>query len=107
MGESRMKDVLVSRVFDAPRARMWKPWTDPEDVKRWWGPGNFTVPVVKIDLRVGGSFLYCMRGSQRPVHRRPVVAGASRSWPSPGGWRAVSMRCGGTAETLTARECAG
>jgi uncharacterized protein YndB with AHSA1/START domain len=40
---------------------VWKAWTDPERVKRWWGPKGFTAPVCKIDLRVGGKFLYCMR----------------------------------------------
>jgi uncharacterized protein YndB with AHSA1/START domain len=66
MSQLPLKDVVVTREFDAPRARIWKAWTDPEDVKRWWGPALFTVPVVRIDLRVGGTFLYCMRGSPAP-----------------------------------------
>ena len=57
------RELVITRVFDAPRERIWKAWTDPEFSKRWWGPKNFTTPVSKIDLRVGGSYLNCMRGS--------------------------------------------
>jgi uncharacterized protein YndB with AHSA1/START domain len=53
--------LVISRVFDAPRALVWKAWTDPAYVMRWWGPKGFTSPVCRIDLRVGGRFTYCMR----------------------------------------------
>ena len=49
-----------SRVFDAPRALVWKAWTTPEYVMKWWGPRGFTSPVCRIDLRVGGRFTYSM-----------------------------------------------
>src|SRR2546426_294872 len=55
------RELVIVRVFDAPRQRVWKAWTEPERLKRWWGPRTFTAPVAKIDLRVGGAFLYCMR----------------------------------------------
>ena len=56
-------ELVITRVFDAPRELVWKAWTDPERVMRWWGPKNFTSPVSKIDLRVGGAYLNCMRGA--------------------------------------------
>ena len=49
------------RIFDAPRALVWKAWTTPEYVMRWWGPKGFSSPVCRIDLRVGGRFTYSMR----------------------------------------------
>lgn len=55
------QDLLITRTFDAPRELVWKAWTDPERVKRWWGPKEFTAPFCNIDLRVGGVSLYCMR----------------------------------------------
>lgn len=55
------QDLFITRTFDAPRELVWKAWTDPEHVKRWWGPKGFTAPFCKIDLRVGGVFLCCMR----------------------------------------------
>jgi uncharacterized protein YndB with AHSA1/START domain len=58
-GEKR--DLVFNRVFDAPVERVWKAWTDPEHVRRWWGPTGFTCPVAKMDFRVGGVSLVCMR----------------------------------------------
>jgi uncharacterized protein YndB with AHSA1/START domain len=53
--------MIVTRVFDAPRELVWKAWTDPKYVMQWWGPKGFTAPVCKIDFRVGGKYLFCMR----------------------------------------------
>src|ERR1700704_6216891 len=53
--------MVITRVFDAPRELVWKAWTDPKYVMQWWGPKGFTAPVCKIDFRVGGKFLCCMR----------------------------------------------
>ncbi len=58
------QDLVITRIFDAPRELVWQAWTEPEPVKRWWGPRNFTSPVVKIDLRVGGKYLNCMRSPE-------------------------------------------
>jgi uncharacterized protein YndB with AHSA1/START domain len=58
------QELVITRIFDAPRELVWKAWTDPELVKRWWGPKGFTTPVSKIDLRVGGVYLYCMRSPE-------------------------------------------
>lgn len=55
------RGIVISRVFDAPRELVWKTWTEPARVKRWWGPKGFAAPVCKSDLRVGGTYLYCMR----------------------------------------------
>ena len=56
-----LENLEITRIFDAPRALVWKAWTDPEIVMRWWGPNGFTSPACKIDFRVGGQYLYCMR----------------------------------------------
>jgi PhnB protein len=55
------KELLISRIFEASRERVWKAWTEPEQIKKWWGPKTFTAPVVTVDFRVGGKYLYCMR----------------------------------------------
>jgi uncharacterized protein YndB with AHSA1/START domain len=57
-------DLVIERVFDAPRELVWKFWTDPEKIMLWWGPAYFTSPVCKIELRVGGRYLFCMRSPQ-------------------------------------------
>ena len=61
MESQTRKELRIVRVFDAPRERVWKAWTDPDRVKSWWGPRSFTAPFAKIDLRVSGKYLYCMR----------------------------------------------
>jgi uncharacterized protein YndB with AHSA1/START domain len=53
--------LVITRVFDAPRETVFKAWSEPERAMRWWGPRGFTTPVCKIDFRVGGKFLNCMR----------------------------------------------
>ncbi len=61
--EAAEPELVITRVFDAPRELVWKAWTEPEYFKRWWGPKGFTAPVCTIDLRVGGKYLACMRSS--------------------------------------------
>ncbi|MGZ5498909.1 MAG: SRPBCC family protein [Candidatus Aminicenantales bacterium] len=56
--------LVIDRVFDAPRERVWMAWTDPDLVSRWWGPKGFTTPVCRISLRVGGNYFLCMRSPQ-------------------------------------------
>lgn len=53
--------LTITRIFDAPRELVWKAWTQPELVTRWWGPKGYTSPIAKIDFRVGGKYLYAMR----------------------------------------------
>ncbi|MBX7152698.1 SRPBCC domain-containing protein [bacterium] len=61
---SDTKELVITRIFDAPRELVWKAWTDPQHLMRWWGPKNFTSPLCKIDLRVGGKYLFCMRSAE-------------------------------------------
>jgi uncharacterized protein YndB with AHSA1/START domain len=50
------QQVLITRIFDAPRERVFRAWTDPDELAAWYGPAQFETPreKVKIDLRVGG-----------------------------------------------------
>ena len=57
-----LQPITISRVFNAPKEMVWKAWTDPEMVKKWWGPKNFTAPSAKVDLRVGGKYTFAMQG---------------------------------------------
>ena len=55
------RDLVVTRIFSAPVDLVWKAWTEPEYVMRWWGPDHFTSPSAKMDFREGGTSLVCMR----------------------------------------------
>lgn len=61
---SAQEQIVIARVFDAPRDLVFKAWTEPERVMRWWGPNGFTTPVCKIDLRPGGAVHSCMRSPE-------------------------------------------
>ena len=56
MAEPTAEQVLITRIFDAPRERVFKAWTDPEEVAAWFGPEHFDTERVRIDLRVGGRY---------------------------------------------------
>lgn len=53
----------LTRVFDAPRALVFKCWTDPAYLARWWGPRTFVCPVCEVDARAGGRYRIVMRGA--------------------------------------------
>jgi uncharacterized protein YndB with AHSA1/START domain len=48
--------ILITREFDAPKELVWKAWTTPELVKRWWHANRGVVTIAEIDLRVGGTW---------------------------------------------------
>jgi uncharacterized protein YndB with AHSA1/START domain len=52
------QEVLITRIFDAPRERVFKAWTDPDEVAAWYGPEHMETPreSIHIDLRVGGRY---------------------------------------------------
>lgn len=50
----------ITRTFDAPRAKVWRAWTEAEQLKKWWGPAGFRVDTCTVDLRPGGLFHYGM-----------------------------------------------
>jgi uncharacterized protein YndB with AHSA1/START domain len=54
------EQILITREFDAPRHLVWKAWTTPELVKRWWHANRGEMTVCEIDLRVGGRWRYVM-----------------------------------------------
>jgi uncharacterized protein YndB with AHSA1/START domain len=56
------RELIITRVFDAPRDLVFKAWTEPERLAKWWGPQGFTLLLLEIDMRPGGTWRACMRG---------------------------------------------
>jgi uncharacterized protein YndB with AHSA1/START domain len=54
------EQILITREFDAPKHLVWKAWTTPELVRRWWHANRGEMTVCEIDLRVGGRWRYAM-----------------------------------------------
>jgi uncharacterized protein YndB with AHSA1/START domain len=57
-------DLMLERTIEAPRSLIWKAWTDPEHVKKWWAPAPWTTSQCKMDLRPGGMFRTVMRSPE-------------------------------------------
>ena len=55
-------EVVITRIFDAPRSLVFKAWTDPEHLAKWFGPQGFTATVFENDARTGGAYHFHMRG---------------------------------------------
>ncbi|HTP00760.1 MAG TPA: SRPBCC domain-containing protein [Anaerolineales bacterium] len=55
------EDIVITRIIDAPVETVWKAWTEPEHLVRWWGPKSYTSPSCKVDLRVGGRYIFSMQ----------------------------------------------
>ncbi len=60
MGEYDGQHMVIERTLLAPTALVWQMWTEPEHFAAWYGPGGVTIPVAKMDVRVGGTRLLCM-----------------------------------------------
>jgi uncharacterized protein YndB with AHSA1/START domain len=63
------RELVITRVFDAPRELVWKAWTDPKHVAQWRGPKDCTNPVCELDVRPGGAILIHMQVPDGAVAR--------------------------------------
>jgi uncharacterized protein YndB with AHSA1/START domain len=61
-GSAFQNEIVINRVFNLPVSVVWLAWTDAEYFKKWWGPRGFTCPSSKMEAKVGGKYLSCMRG---------------------------------------------
>ncbi len=62
MENQKIKELTLTRIFDAPRELVFKAWTDAELMARWFGPHWFSIPVCELDVRPGGALRIHMRG---------------------------------------------
>ena len=67
MTTAAKSDFVISRVFDAPREKVWRSFTEPERMKEWFGPKGSTVVASNMDLRVGGTYHGALRTGDGPV----------------------------------------
>jgi uncharacterized protein YndB with AHSA1/START domain len=59
--KTSIQELVIPRIFNAPRELVWEAWTNPVIVQQWWGPRYFTTPYIKIDFRIGGEFQFYTR----------------------------------------------
>jgi len=56
------RELVLTRLIDAPREKLFRAWTEPELLKQWFTPAPYTTPVAELDVRPGGANLVVMRG---------------------------------------------
>ena len=63
-------EIRIERIVDARREDVFRAWTDPNQLMKWWGPATYSTPYAEVDLRPGGSYLLVMRadGGGDPMH---------------------------------------
>lgn len=113
--------LILTRVLNAPRALVWKAFSEPFHLAQWWGPQGFTNPVCELDFRPGGHWRHVMRGPdgaeyetnstfieivppERIVYRNAVARGAVwRGNPPPSFLRTLSFAEADGSTILTLR----
>jgi uncharacterized protein YndB with AHSA1/START domain len=62
--ESNDRDLVLTRLIDVPREKLYRAWTEPELLKQWFAPTPYTTPHAELDVRVGGANTVVMRGPE-------------------------------------------
>jgi len=66
------REVVITRIFDAPRSLVFKAWTEPEHMVKWFGPKDFTATIIENDVRSGGLYHFHMRGPNYDDHWKGI-----------------------------------
>ncbi|WEJ69838.1 SRPBCC family protein [Pseudomonas sp. PSE14] len=108
------RDLIITRVLNAPRSALWRAWSEPELLRQWWCPKPWTTEVLAFDLKPGGAFHTLMKGPDGGVSDNPgsfleVVPGECLVFTSmlTAGWRPNTPWMGFTAIITMTDESAG
>jgi len=67
------REIVITRVFDAPRELVFEAWTNPKHVAQWWWPKGFSTTVQEMDVRPGGIWRLVMRGPDGKDYNNKIV----------------------------------
>lgn len=67
------REIVITRLIDAPRALVFDAWTDPEHIGRWWGPRGFTTTTHSMDVKPGGEWRFVMHGPDGTDYKNKIV----------------------------------
>ena len=71
--DTKDRELLLSRILNAPVALVWEAWTQPEHIANWWGPNGFTNTITKMDFRPGGEWDLVMHGPDGTNYKNKSV----------------------------------
>lgn len=66
--QTRDRELVMTRVFDAPQDLVFEVWSEPKHLVNWWGPNHFALPFCEVDFCEGGSYRFCMRSPEGEDH---------------------------------------
>ena len=72
-GETAEREIVISRVFNAPRELVFDAWTDTKNIGQWWGPNGFTNTIHEMDVRPGGVWRFVMHGPDGVDYKNKIV----------------------------------
>ena len=67
------REIVATRIFDAPRELVFQMWTDPKHIGNWWGPKGFTTTIHEMDVRPGGVWRFIMHGPDGRDYQNKIV----------------------------------
>ena len=67
MASTADREIVITRVVNAPRELVWEAMTNPQHVVQWWGPTGFTTTIEKMDVRPSGVWKHVMHGCTGPI----------------------------------------
>lgn len=67
------REIFARRIFDAPRELVWKVWTEPEHIIKWWGPDGFTNTIDKMEVKPGGEWEFIMHGPDGRDYNNKII----------------------------------
>lgn len=74
---TKTPNLVITRLIDAPREKVFNAWIDPVLFAKWWGPHTFTAPVVELDVRPGGKIIVHMQGPKGSPWEKPYPMGGA------------------------------
>ncbi len=72
-GSTADRELVITRLLNAPRELVWEVWTKPEHIKNWWGPNGFTNTIDIMDVRPGGHWNFVMHGPDGTDYRNEDI----------------------------------
>ena len=67
------REIVLSRLIDAPRELVFNAWTDPKHIGHWWGPRGFSVTTHEMDVRAGGTWRFIMHGPEGRDYPNKII----------------------------------